>query len=334
MTLSDVQIKQSNNLHLIRFLAAVGVLFHHSFILSSGNLSKEWLAVLTKSQLTFGSLCVSIFFLAGGYLISGSAQKSRGFIPFIRRRLLRIIPPLAAVNITVIIVCGFFSALPLREYYCQAGTWRYLLNSVLILVHNLPGVFLDNIYTSTVNGALWTLPVEFICYILCWLIYRIFSFEKKRFAWFIPIAGAGFASAIVLKNRIPFLSAVILPCMFFCIGMAARVYREHIVMRGMFFAAACAVLLIFCAAGAGRIGLVLTLPYIIMYLSYAVPQVHKALGTLGNYSYGMYLCGFPLQQMIISRYGGTMNSYLNFCIAVPLAVAGGVMVYHGIESRL
>ena len=54
----------------------------------------------------------------------------------------------------------------------------YLLNSIMILVHNLPGVFCNNINTS-VNGPLWTLPVEFLCYIMCYLAYKMHILSRK-----------------------------------------------------------------------------------------------------------------------------------------------------------
>lgn len=40
----------------------------------------------------------------------------------------------------------------------------------------------------------------------------------------------------------------------------------------------------------------------------------------------MYLWGFPVQQFVIDRFGGSMNSYVNFAIALPVVVAlAGVM---------
>ena len=53
-------------------------------------------------------------------------------------------------------------------------TYMYLLNGVLILVHELLGVFTHNpMGDAVVNAALWTLPVEFSCYVLWFLLISV-----------------------------------------------------------------------------------------------------------------------------------------------------------------
>ena len=54
-----------------------------------------------------------------------------------------------------------------------------MLNAVLVLVHPLPGVFASNPYPDVVNGALWTLPVEYACYVLCFVVFLATRFRKK-----------------------------------------------------------------------------------------------------------------------------------------------------------
>ena len=53
---------KSTNLHITRFLAAVLVIFSHSFALTQGNGDQEWLWILTGGQLDMGALAVSVFF--------------------------------------------------------------------------------------------------------------------------------------------------------------------------------------------------------------------------------------------------------------------------------
>jgi len=45
-------------------------------------------------------------------------------------------------------------------------TLAYLSNIPLLLRYNLPGVFAANSYPSSFNGSLWSLPIEFDCYLL------------------------------------------------------------------------------------------------------------------------------------------------------------------------
>lgn len=333
MKLSESQVGVSYNLQLMRFLAALGVVFHHSFILSTGSMDREWLSAATGGQLTFGLVSVGLFFLAGGYLIAGSAQKSSSLFSFLKRRLMRLIPPLLAVNIVVIVVCCAFSSLPAARYFCHPDTWKYLLNSVFILRHDLPGVFTENVYARTVNGALWTMPVEFGCYVFCYLVKAVFGFRKKSYAITLPLAGVGIAVGVLLQKRIPFLSALLLPCIFFYLGMTIWVYKEYIHLNRFLFVAACAVMAIGCMLGVGKAALLIGMTYAVFYLSYGVRQIPKQWGVGGFWSYGIYLWAFPVQQMIIQGFGGQMNSYVNFAIAAPIACVGGALIYYLIEKK-
>ncbi len=59
-------LQKSTNLHFSRFIAAILVIFSHSFVITQGKVSDEWLFKLTKGQLDFGALAVAVFFLGGG----------------------------------------------------------------------------------------------------------------------------------------------------------------------------------------------------------------------------------------------------------------------------
>jgi peptidoglycan/LPS O-acetylase OafA/YrhL len=62
-------------------------------------------------------------------------------------------------------------------------------------------------------------------------------------------------------------------------------------------------------------------------------QCSQKLGKPGNYSYGIYLWGCPVQQTIVHFMGGSMNPYLNFIIAIPIAIILGMITYEISEKR-
>lgn len=175
----ETQIKhKSNNLDLMKFLAAWLVVVHHSFDL---NLAKgEWIKVITGQQLDFGTMAVSLFFLASGIFIAKSMEHNQSAKRFFKARFRRVWPPLAAVVVLSVVMGAFVTTLPVGQYLTSSVTWRYLLNAVFVLQHNLPGVFGNNVFGSAVNGALWTLPVEVLCYVACYVIYRLGLLKKKR----------------------------------------------------------------------------------------------------------------------------------------------------------
>lgn len=333
MKLSEAK-GQSQNLHLMRFFAAVLVIISHSFILSTGSESGEWLNRLTGCQLTFGGFAVSVFFLCGGYLIAKSMERLKTFTAYFRARVLRILPPLIFVTALSALLGVFFSSYSPKEYFADGNTWKYLLNGILIRVHDLPGVFTDNVYEPSVNGSLWTLPVEFICYIACFILYKIGFMKKRRFCFSIPAAILGFGAIYILGSRITPLRAVVRPCLLFYIGMAFWVYREYIELKVSRMCIAVIGLILTAVFGVLNIGMYLFFPYIMFTLWFGIKQCPKKLGKLGNYSYGIYLWGFPVQQAVIQCMGGSMNPYLNMALSIPIAVILGIITYELTEKYL
>ena len=75
-----------------------------------------------------------------------------------------------------------------------------------------------------------------------------------------------------------------------------------------------------------EIGMILLFPCICAFICFHCKQVSSKLGHIGDFSYEMYLWGFPVQQFVIDRFGDSMNSYVNFAIALSVVVAlAGVM---------
>lgn len=103
-------------------------------------------------------------------------------------------------------------------------TYMYLLNGVLILVHELLGVFTHNpMGDAVVNAALWTLPVEFSCYVLCFVGYKITKFGKKRFLLIsVPILLVVF---LYFAKFFPQQLSVVRAVVLFYIGVAFWVLR-------------------------------------------------------------------------------------------------------------
>ena len=80
------------------------------------------------------------------------------------------------------------------------------------------------------------------------------------------------------------------------------------------------------------IGLLIGFPYLLLYVCFALPQVSEKIGFLGNLSYGIYLCGFPIQQMLVASKGGQMSYYSNMIVAPPLVIIAGYFIYYFVEK--
>jgi peptidoglycan/LPS O-acetylase OafA/YrhL len=58
-----------NNFDAVRLIAAVSVIFSHSFLIAEGTQNNEWLILLTGNQSILGLTGVFVFFAISGFLV-------------------------------------------------------------------------------------------------------------------------------------------------------------------------------------------------------------------------------------------------------------------------
>lgn len=330
--LVDTVGMKSENLHLMRFIAAIMVIISHAFYVSTGSETGELFRTITNNQLTMGEFAVSIFFLCGGYLIAMSVEKNKTAKKYFSARIKRLIPPLFFVTVLTVILGAFISTWKPVGYVLSPDTWKYLLNVVFIRVKELPGVFQNNA-DSVVNGAYWTLPLEFACYIVCFIAYKLTLLKKKRYPLGIPIVAVGCVCAWRIGWMYPALREMISPVLLFCIGMGYWVYREHISLNLRNFVISIVVFVLLFVIGQGEIAMLLAFPYMMMYIWFGMKQCSSKLGKLGNYSYGIYLWGYTVQQTVVHFWPeDTMPPVINMLIAIPISIVLGVLTYEIVEN--
>lgn len=160
---------RSNHFDLLRLVAAFMVLLAHCYPLygigkDAIAASNGWLRVSAH----FGEWGVAIFFVISGYLITASYLRRGDWRDYAICRVLRIMPAYAVVIALSVLVLGpLVSRLSFVDYFTTSQTWEYLRGVFPFALHYaLPGVFLENPYPLTVNGSLWTIPVEIAMYLL------------------------------------------------------------------------------------------------------------------------------------------------------------------------
>lgn len=330
-TLGSLDHGRQNNFDVIRFTAATMVIFAHSFALLK---QIDPLGRLT-GFIDCGALAVDIFFVISGYLITKSLMR-RPLIEYVQARMLRLFPGWAvAVLFCALIVGPVASLLPLHTYLSNSGVQTFLFNEVNNIISShyvdpmLPGVFKSNPYPH-VNGALWTLYWEVWCYIRFFFIGLIgFLFHKMipidRFIratisvlfvyYFIRIAlfeGNGFESFDSLRFISNFLT-----------GAIAYVYRDKIRL----YPALAVGLLIACVFAYHHAVFLplfrLALGYTILVVAFHPLVRLNNFGKYGDFSYGIYIYAFPIQQVIISHHPGITPMQLclsAFAVTLPVAV--------------
>lgn len=150
------------NFDLMRLAAALLVVVSHTFPLSGQP------PLTIRGVEDFGALGVSIFFVISGFLIAGSYERDPK--SYLLKRILRIEPGLIVSLIVTVILLSFVTTAAPAEYW--RGAALYVVRNALLFpaTYELPGVFADAPVAGVVNGVLWTLRLEFACYLLLMLV--------------------------------------------------------------------------------------------------------------------------------------------------------------------
>jgi peptidoglycan/LPS O-acetylase OafA/YrhL len=319
---------RDNNFNLIRILAAAGVLVSHAFPISLGSGAVEPLQAATGQ--TLGKICVLVFFALSGFFIAQSFTRTESVEAFLRARALRLFPALVVVLALTLLAGALLTTVPDAAYWAVAPDY-FLRNLTLVsLRYDLPGVFADNPYGPAINGSLWTLIYEVLCYAGVLLAGTIGLLARPRLvlasALVVLVAGV-VLRPFQLHVRIDHLLTLGLP---FATGTALWVFRAVVPLS----AALAVALLATAAAGAGG---PLFLPLASVALAYAVlvagyfpSRLLRRYNRLGDYSYGMYIYAFPIQQFAASL--GLLTPWANIALAFPVTLACAVLSWHLIEE--
>lgn len=312
-----------------RLVAALMVMFAHQSVLSGLD---------EPSIFGFGGIsgtAVAIFFSISGFLVSRSAMRSDNFIVFMGKRVRRIFPALIPCAIFMYVIVGGI-----------VNDWntRYLLSgdivtNIIKTIYFIP-VTNDGISSAFkhpgLNGSLWTLPLEFMCYLFVSVFVSIWK-DKRVFIllFIISFIAAIFFQLSSYKVSIFYIPAWLFPlrAMAFFFGAILAMYidawnRIDIKLP----LAVCLTLFMYTTMS-------FTLEYsVIRYIviSFLTISVCVSFGDplvkgRFDYSYGIYIYAFPIQQLVINyTYLGVYSGLvLTACITLLMAS----LSWHFVESR-
>lgn len=320
---------RKNNFDIIRFVASFMVVWFHSYPLTLGIAGgADGLARLTGGQATFGGVAVSIFFIISGFLITMSYDRTKDFIRYTKARFLRIFPGVIFVVLLSVFVLGpILTTLTTKEYFTNYQTYKYLASiSLFKMQYNLPGVFDTNIYPSAINGSLWTLWYEFLYYIVVGVLGATKLLNKKTaMVLFIYSFLCSFFN--ITDNNYVYLF------MYFSAGMVFYFYRDSIHLSHKYALIAGIAFIVFTKFGLFNEGLTVFGAYLIFYL--ALGPVYKVanFSRFGDFSYGIYIFSFPIQQCVTLYYQNQLTPFKNFIISAPFVLICSFISWHLVENN-
>jgi len=339
------------------------VLFNHALPIGYG--SSPVGVSSTHGQTTLGQVAVRGFFVISGFLIAASALKFPA-PRYLWHRFLRVFPGLWVSLVVTALVIAPIAQLYERGtltgfFFHPHGPFHYLLANLTggIQQWDISGLLSSTPFGkanpwggSAFSGSLWFLVYALICYGLLALLAATGVLKRARWVvvlltlavfsvtvvdylrtpgWFGGAANHGFA-------WLPFLGLVrtgdlLSLGLVFLLGVLARLYQDRLPMRGEIAGAATVVLLASLIFGGFHVVGVPALAYIVLWATVALPKWSHQIGRRRDYSYGIYLYGFAVQQMLalfgVSRLGLIPYVALTAVITVVLAD----LSWHFVEKR-
>jgi len=325
---------RDNNFDFLRVFAALMVVYGHGWILSTGNAPGLW-------GVPFARIGLDVFFSISGYMVTGSWLHTPNLRVFLAKRALRIFPGLiACVLFTTYVMGASVTRLPLNQYLSDPNTLQYLSNILLHSTLYLPGVFDGMKLGGPVNGSLWSLFPE----VLCYLTVPLFGLVTLRLRIIMLGLGGVLAGsfglwlfygytgeAFVLNGADVKYMLVQMP--FFFVGALYRLLNDRI---GDFLRTDFALL------GFSLNWMVsawydwwnipvewFTLPYVVLCFGCLAMPVLRRVGRFGDLSYGLYLYAFPMQQVIVATMPRNEHPILT-CWLLTLLLAA--LSWHLVEA--
>lgn len=315
MTTVSLDLK-TNSFNFLRLALAVSVLIGHSFEL--GGFGYDPVFYFSQNIYSIGALAVDCFFAISGLLITMSYKKINSVIIFLWHRFLRIFPGYW--------LCIILSSILLQWYFLNKIDLSYaqhnFLGPTLSVCQSIVGCFLPLILgwspdlgnlaqklplfeqgyipgifgNESVNGSLWSLYHEFRLYCLIallgvtrllnkWIVLGIalFSWILYFYCIYKEPSWSGLAGASAYRTTAHFM-------------IGSMFYFVPNTLNHAWALAAALLTVITLKIGIYPLVSPLTIAYCIFYLAAVIPFYN--FGSSNDFSYGIYIYGFPIQKTL------------------------------------
>lgn len=300
MTLDDTFDPKRNSLNAFRLVLASLVVVSHSWLLSGAGPQP------TLGGIDLGTWAVIGFFGLSGFLITRSRMSGRSASSYYWNRALRILP---AFLVCIVVVAFVFAPISVM---LKAGASYSFPSALTYVFTNLPlsaqflsqkgieSTLLGIPVVGVWNGPLWTLFWEACCYVIVGVIVSVVRSRWLR-AVFVPLFVVATTLVVLTTAGLLELSAqveAVFPLFVaFFAGSLAYLFRRSIDVSWPMLAA-CG-LVIVAAVVVGYAAAFVAFPLVILMLRLGDLLPLHRVGARYDISYGIYIYGWAVQQMIV-----------------------------------
>lgn len=351
---------RDNSLNFVRLVLASLVIVDHAYPLSGRG--KDPLLAVTNGQESFGGLAVAGFFAISGFLVTRSARRSS--VPrYLWRRTLRIFPGfwvcLAFTSFVLAPVLWYVQTRSLDGFRSIVfpGSIEYFWRNAYLSIqrYGIPPLALDTPYgqevqASVLNGSLWTLIFEFACYLAIASLAAVSILRRWR--WVVALVAFGMWAWLAYWAITPggifahhgppaYLPIIGYIDLFFFVplgslfmlGAAAEMFREYVPINDLLGLGALALLIATLSMGGYFAVGYPALAYVCMWLGIRLPGVFRRLGARNDYSYGIYIYGWPVQQTlaVLGLWALPIALYIGLSLAGTFVLA--FVSWHLVEKQ-
>lgn len=334
MLLQEILNKEKNNLDIFRVIAAIMVIYGHSYALLPTPGPGDVLARLLGFDYS-GSLAVKIFFFLSGLVVTNSLLTKRHLAGFLIARFFRIWPALAFTLLVSAFLLGpLLSEQSAAEYFSNKKVFAYFHKGLFMNIkYELPGVFEDNALRA-INGSLWSIPHEVFAY-LTLTAFFVLGLLKQRFRLltipiFILILIDPLLEKPIIFTWLPDNPEIRLLAPCFAFGTLLAIWKDKVDIDWVPCLAAWTAFFIFKQSCCNFYLFYLALFMLILQLSSRNLLIR--LKPTADISYGIYLWGWPVQQILVLffvEYGIRFNQVS----AIFISVMMGLLSWYLIEKR-
>ena len=333
-----------NNVDFLRVVLAACVVFCHSFAVLYARGEDDPLYRVSGAQMNIGHVAVNCFFTLSGFLIAQSWLRSPHLGAYFKKRFLRIYPAFVAAMFFCAVVVVPLATGSIRSVFVPRQLAKTALQSAILHPFgSITPIFESNPVSQTVNISLWTIRHEFWCYVilaavgaagllrrlpvlimffLSFVCYQAFE-HGHSVSWPMPFTYAwGY-----LESWPRFLT-------YFLAGTIFFLYRDAVPFSNLLGILGVLLLVAGCKIPhALSVVMPLAATYVIFLFAFHPRLPFHSFARYGDFSYGLYLYAFPIQQMIVQWAGARIGVWTHFALAMCATFPFAFLSWHLVEKR-